>query len=549
MSENSGALQGTVLIWLVPATIVIVAVQLYVALTKSIHWDEFHHYDLIRSLEDGTLGRSLQTFYTHYLLWVLNLPGDAIDHIRAARVVMFVFELGAAIALFGIARRFASDVAAALIALAYLSAGFVIVNGTALRPDPQTAFLLTSALWLLATRRLRFVSILVFGALTGLAAMITIKVVFYAPAFAGIAWLRLAESKDKKIVLGQLAACVGAGLLSFGALYAWHAGFIAKPAVSAGLQTVGSAGSAVFADGFFPTWPTFVKQLLIAPHVTILWIFTFLYLTRLNLPPAQRICIVAMLLPLTVVLVYTNAYPYFFVFILPPVLAATAPVMEQVLIKKQRFGVLPVLVFMPVWALLIAMTIPRDVLDRQKQTIAVAHQLFPEPVTYFDIAGFLGDFDRALDYMPAGWGLKKYTSGGTPQLSEIMAQKTVPLLIDNHAVFTVALRDMEWHEHFFEADAEALRDSYINHWGYIWVAGKQFPAGKEALTTNVRVPGTYTLEGNPLQIAGTSYQPGDVIELQRGLYEIGGNRTGEATLRWGDHLEIPADPPPSGPIF
>lgn len=543
----TGRLHWPARAWVLSATTIIIAVQVYMALVKGLHWDEFHHFDIVRRLANGTLTHTLQTFYGHYFSWLLTLPGDVIDRVRTARLSMLLFEVGAAVALFGLARRFASDTAATLVALAYLSAGFVVVHGTAFRTDPQAAFLLTTALWLLATRRLTLASILAFGVLTGLAAMITIKVVFYAPAFAGIAWLRLSEGK--KAIAAKLAASVGASLITFAALYAWHAGFVAKPAVSAGLGTVSSAGRVVFGDGFFPAWPTFLVQLFIAPHVTLLAIATFFYLPRLAMPRAQRWCIGGMLLPLASVLVYTNAYPYFFVFLLPPVLAAMAPALDHVLIKQQRFSLRPLLVFMPIWAVFLATTIPSGVLETQKQTIEVAHRLFPEPVTYFDIAGMMGDHDRALTYMPAGWGLKNYTRRGNLQLSEIMAQKTVPLLIDNHAVFTVALRDMDWHEHFFEADAEALRDSYINHWGKIWVAGKQIPAGEDGLTIDVRIPGPYTLEGSSLQISGVAYQPGDVIELRRGLYEIGGNRADNATLRWGDHLEIPAAPPPSAPIF
>ncbi len=544
------ALRGSTLLLLSAAAAVIFGIQLYLALTRGINWDEFQHYDVVRRLDAGTLNQVLQTFFAQYFTWLLHLPGDVTDHIRVARVIMVFFEMGTAIAIFALARRFASDGAAALVALAYLTAGFVVIHGTAFRTDAQAAFLLMSALWLLASRRPDIVSALVFGALTGLAAMITIKVVIYAPAFAGIAWLRLRESGHRRTMAGYLAGCVIASLAVFAALYVWHSGFITKPALSAGMSTIGSASGVVFSAGLLPRLETLVFQIVFAPHVTALIIVTLVLLPRLPLTRAQSLSVLAMLLPLAVVLIYRNAFAYFYVFLLPPVLVATAPALQQLLMKRRRYGILPLAaLFMPAWALFIATLGPSGILDGQKQTIAVAHQLFPEPVTYFDFAGSLGDYDRALNFMPSGWGLASYRAREVPKLSQIMAEKAVPLLIENHHVLEAALVGNDWPEKLLDADAEALHNNFIHHWGRIWVAGKHIDAGAAPVSVNIGIPGQYTLEQSALRIDGTSYQPGEVIDLSRGTHEIGGGRTVEAILRWGDHLEIPAEAPTASPPF
>lgn len=512
--------------------------QLHFALTTGINWDEFQQYDSVRRLAAGTLEAPLQTFHSHLFGWLLHLPGDVTDHIHSARVIMLLCEVGTAIALFGLARRFASNTAAALISLAYLSGGYVVTQANAFRADPQAALLLMTALWLLACRPLRPAIIVLFGALAGLAAMLTIKVVFYAPAFAGIAWLRWQEEPEKRQFAAQLIACVVASLSGFAMLYAWHTSFLAEPQFSTGAKMLGSAWKVVFSEGLFPRWPFLVRQLLLAPHISMLLALSLIMWPKLHLSRAQRLAMAGLMLPLIVLLPYRNSYPYFFVFLLPPILVATAPVMDQIVLK--RYGTLPIAATMAVIAVFLAFYEPRGILENQKRVIAMAHRIFPEPVTYFDECGYLGDYDRALTFMPSGWGLSEYRRKGIPQFVEIMQRKTVPLLIANQDAFTAALENISV-PGLLEPDARALRENYIHHWGVIWVAGRHIPAGPHPLTIHVRIPGQYTLENGGLILDGVSHKPGDIINLKRGIHAIGAPRPHAATLRWGRHLMIPSE--------
>ena len=63
---------GTVLIVLV--------LQLQIALSRAINWDEFWHYSLTVLAMKGELDQPLQTFFTRAFMWVSALPGNAVDH-------------------------------------------------------------------------------------------------------------------------------------------------------------------------------------------------------------------------------------------------------------------------------------------------------------------------------------------------------------------------------------------------------------------------------------------------------------------------------------
>jgi len=70
--------------------------HLWVALTRSINWDEFHYFDLIRRYAAGTLDAPLQTFHVHLFSWLLELPFEPTAQVRGGRLVMLACLGGAA---------------------------------------------------------------------------------------------------------------------------------------------------------------------------------------------------------------------------------------------------------------------------------------------------------------------------------------------------------------------------------------------------------------------------------------------------------------------
>lgn len=526
------------------AAFLILTCQAYLLWTSGLNWDEFHHYDILRRLDDGTLSRPLQTFFGHLFTWILYLPGDIVDHVRVARVIMLVATLGTVLMIFGTARYFTTDRAAGIVALSYLSAGFVTTQSVTFRADALAAFLLMASLYLLTAFRLGLLQVVLFGFLTGLSAMVTIKVVFYAPAFLGVAWMRFQGATNKGRYVASLSAAVTTSLLVFFTLYIWHAQFVTEPAVDAGLELLDSAWSTVFSAGFFPKGAVFASQIILAPHVSVFVFLTVLLFPVLNASRSVKIALAGLLLPLTVLLIYRNGYGYFYVFILPPVLVAVAGTVEQFIMK--RTGTTWLSLFLAVWGIFLALIFideKQEIRSDQKELVAIGLEIFRQPVAYFDDVGALGDYRRVLPFMATGWGLQRYHSQGIPLFSNAMAEETIPLLITNSYVLEEEMSASSEAVHLLEEDAKALSESYIQHWGSFWVAGSHIPEGIENMSLMIRIPGVYTVENAPLVIDDILIKPGDSVDLQRGAHEIGGPRDQKATLRWGTGLYVPETPP------
>src|SRR3546814_3970348 len=71
-----------------------------------------------------------------------------------------------------------------------------------------------------------------------------------------------------------------------------------------------------------------------------------------------------------------------------------------------------------------------------------------------------------------------------------------------------------------DADASALREGFIPHWGPLWVAGRHFPAGSDARDFTIYAPGRYTVEGAAARIDGELLASGRVVELTRGTHRF-----------------------------
>jgi hypothetical protein len=527
------------------AAVVMLLVHLWVALNRGINWDEFHHFDMIRRFGAGTLEAPLQTFYIHLFKWLLDIPLEPTAQIRTGRLVMLASISISAVLLYGISTRFASRPAAALVALAWLTGGLVVEHGTAFRTDPLATVVLLAAAWLLARHKLTSGNAMVAGILVGLATVITIKSSLYAPVFAAIAWLHWQQGEREALFKAIVIACLAA-IATFASLFSWHSAQLAPVPPGAGIAATKSALETVFSEGFLPRADAFFEQIRLAPHLTLLIGLAPFAWRSVGKRRYEIFVMIGLMLPLATVLLYRNAYPYFYVFILPPVLVATAPAID-LLLKRLSPAILAGSFLLI--GLVIAANSPRGTIEGQRQTIAVAKQLFPQPVTYIDFAGSLGSQNRATDFMLSGWGLKNYHARGIPELRQIMLHKTVPLLVVNHPVLDAAMAGARPPERLMDADAAALRDNYIPHWGRLYVAGKVISPGGDPIEAEFLVPGPYTLEDAAIELDGRAYRPGDIITLSRGLHRIGGSRQAQATLRWGKNLPRPAEAPLPVPPF
>lgn len=527
------------------ALLIVLALQVELAFSKSINWDVFFHFSQINQHLLGRPTPWLQSPFVALFFWVPGLPGDNIAHIQLIRLLILPFEVVAVAAIVGMARRFASLETALLCGLLYATGGYVFLHASALRADMIAAALLSVAMWVGLCRPLRALEIAAILLLLALAFVSTIKTVLYAPAFLGIALYRLENRKARC----AFAALAGAAVL-IGALLIWGAPYLPADGLAGRLRDIGELGNdaarRMFTDGLFPQLWALQKQVLFAPLLAAAVLLAFFYACKPGRSAMDRVLLLSLLAPLATIAIYRNAYPYHFVFILPPAVVAAAPAIGPAV---RRFGAAPLAMILLASVLVLSFIEDRSVLPRQRTIIAGVHAIFPEPVTYIDNSGMVGDFPRAVNHFASGWGLADYRRAGEPQYSRAMAAEPVPMLLANNPILQDPFFDRDLDDGLLPADERVLRENYIQHWGYVFVAGRTFPAGAAPLTWRVAVPGIYTVEGDAVVIDGKLRPKGSLVDLARGQHLIAGGRAHDVTLRWGDHLGRPVAAWPREPLF
>lgn len=527
------------------ALLVVLALQVELVFSKSVNWDELFHFSQINQHLLGRPAPWLQSPFVALFWWVPGLPGDNIAHIQLIRLLILPFEVIAIAAIVGMARRFASVETALLCGLLYATGGYVFLHAFALRADMIAAALLSVAMWIGLCRPLRTVTIAAILLLLGLAFVSTIKTVLYAPAFFGIALYRIENPKAR----GALAAAVGIALLA-GAFVLFVAPLLPAGGVTGTLRDLGELGNdaagRMFSDGLFPQLWALQRQVVFAPLLAAAILLAFTHVCKPGRDRMERVLLLLLLAPLATIAVYRNAFPYHFAFILPPAVVAVAPAIGPAV---RRFGAAPLAAILVASALLLSFVEDRSVLPRQRIVIAGIHTIFPEPVTYIDNSGMAGDFPRAINHFASGWGLEIYQRSGEPLYSRAMESEPVPMLLANNVILQNPFLNLDLDEGLLPADERILRENYIRHWGYVFVAGRTFAAGTLPVVWRVAVPGIYTVEGDDVVIDGKLRPKESLVRLSRGDHRIAGGRTNVVTLRWGDHLARPAIGWPDGALF
>lgn len=526
------------------ATISIIAMQAWLIVTKAVNWDEFWFYSQIHEAAQGVLAKPLQTFHVRLFAWLAHIPADSITRIEIARATMLVCWCTTALAIAATAKRFVSGQAAWLGALAYLSAGYAFLHGAAFRTDPILAALLMMALWLLQSSRLDYRRVCAIALLIATATMLSIKVVLYLPAFAGMAWLCWCEDGRSRAMLVRLLVIAPLSCAIFALFYFAHSSGLTVDPASTSAATIRSSSDKMFSDGLLPQARYLFGQIALAPFLASIIITLPLALFSPALSGPNRVALMGLTLPLLSVLIYRNSFAYYYAFILPPAVVAASWAIERLWLRLGPAALAGIFTFN---AAMLAAAEPRDTLPRQQLLLTEIDRMFPEPVAYFDFCAMVGHFPRRIDFLTR-WGLERYREAERPRFTEAMAREPVPLLVVNHFVLEAALDGKSIDHGLLPLDATALRENYIQHWGPIWVAGKKLASNRSTREIVIAVPGRYTIEGGPLEIDGKLVRPGSVINLVTGRHVIGPH-SAPVTIRWGDHIHRPITPFPAGPLF
>lgn len=554
-----GSFSGTerLLLALVAAALLI---RLHLVFAYEVNWDEFLNLSMIYQHARGELHEVLQTIFVHAFGWVALVSINEVDQIIAVRLLMWALGVGSAVFLCLVCRRFVPLSAALFAVLCYLSFTFVVMQANSFRTDQMAVFLLMSALWLIVCGPRRLGSAALAGILIGLAGMVTIKSIFYAPTIAIILLARLLEARERRQALLLGLATAGAALLSFGGFYLAHRLTFADPASTLAFLERTTGKTLVERDFSFVT-ATLRLALLQNP---VFWLSALggllacvFGIARSRGRDADRWTVLAFAAPLGSLLVYSESYVYFYPFILPPV-AVLCGIGCAGLRRRGGHGI-AILATVLLVATLGAQYVSCLARDNQgqRQLLEVVHRAFPEPTPYIDRTSMVSAYPKRGFFM-SFWGMTDYYRQGDPVMREILVRDQPRFLLANRRM--LELDDLAPDEHgpghfgLFEEDVATLRQNYIRHWGALYVAGKRVAAARAPSSTvfEILVAGRYTVEAeDPVRLDGVRVQPGDVVDLAQGrhsLQTIGGG-SAEVTLRWGENLYRPAAPAPDRPIF
>ncbi|HSV43835.1 MAG TPA: hypothetical protein VLJ10_04695 [Candidatus Bathyarchaeia archaeon] len=537
----------------------------------NIHWDEFFFLSHVHCFTRGEVLSALQTFHVHLFAWLTHLPLNEIGQIIVGRYCIAAVGMASGLMIYRISRLYLSRPGALFSALCYFSYASTFFYGAQFRADPLCLFLFLMALEIVLRRPALFLQAFAAGALLALAWMISIKSSFYVVTIVLIYGIRFLTGADKKHAAKEvfwfLVLWAGFVLLLSG----WHrvlvAGPAACPAGSPGISIFFSLKSTfekMFLDSpFFPRSKYFLLTVLRNPVTWCAMLFGIgLVLRDKSKIPAgtqdRRPLLALIFLPLTV-LFYRNAWPYYDVFILPPLMIFSGMTMEDALSRYGKtLSRLSGTAAFVLAALVIATAGIHYEMHRsdgqkaQKEMVTLVHAVFPEPVFYIDRCSMIASYPKAGFFMST-WGMEEYRKTGVAVLARAVEDKHPVFLIANKMALDSELSlGMKKKARLLPEDEDTLRNNYIHHWGALWVAGKTVEfsaAGKKEFS--IDIPGVYTLEANgPVMIDGEMFAPGSFVLLSAGTHVIKVDQAPVSiSLRIGKNLYRPSVKPLTGPLF
>jgi hypothetical protein len=540
------------------AALAVVAVLLYLRLIYrlNINWDEFHFLAQVHLFRAGALGSSLQTLHVHAFRWVPATGANEVDQIIAARFAYWLLLLCSCTLIYLVARRFMVPAAALFAVLCCLSYTEIMRHATAFRFDGLALFLVLVAVAALLLDPSARRSAVVAGVTLAVAILVTLKAAFFLPTLVLVLLFRPSRHRPQEIVWFGSALLVGLAIV-----YALHRAVLTDPAIGAG-RTLQSAGTRTIRfDEPFPAW-THIRASV--NRNTLVWLIlldgVLLALYRLR-DPVQRkrsLVLLAFVVPLLSLIVYRNAFPYYFVFIMPPALILAGLRVDQLLILAERgtaWARPAVLVLVGAIVIGFADDYRRHSVDQvtvQRNVVSAVHEIFPTPVPYIDRSSMIASFPKVGFFMST-WGFAAYHERGDAIFAALVRQRTPRFVLANHPALrldsTVVQPFVPGRPRLLPADFELLQSHFVHHWGPIYVAGRRLTVSAGVVAEMpVLIPGTYVLEaGTPVSVDGLTRRPGERVQLEQRTYSVVSAVDAEVTFR----LDVPrpTGSEPGGTLF
>lgn len=539
---------------------ILAALQLILVFRLPVNWDEFRFLSLIYEYKRGTLSRGLQTAHVHLFGWLTHLGQNEVDQIVAARLGYWLLLVGSTVLLYLVGRKILSRPAALFAVVCFLSYSDIIGHGTSFRADGLSLFLLLAGVALLLRQDRGYAVVVASGASVAAALAVTIKAVFFLPTLA-LALLAANRQMSVRARSVRLIAFAGAVAVVFGMLYGLHAASLAgvTPERSAGYAR--RAGEKMLRlDDLFPRFDYLILTFLSNAFIwVLLGIGTGLAVIRaIRFRESRFVLTLILVLPLASIAVYRNAFPYFYVLVMPTAFVACALPMDEMLRQTTGSIVRSSSIVAMALAVLLGASLnyvwflQDDDLASQRRLVSYVHEVFPTPVPYIDGHDVISSFPKAGFFMST-WGFEKYRAGGEPVFGDLLARPHPPVFV---LATNAALRldraepTREDPYQLFPEDLRLLKENFVHEWGPLFVAGKRVRPGRAGHIVDVFIGGEYVVEAaEPVRVGHEVYSPGATVALPRGPVELAAARDSALViLRWAHRVATPPDEP-TRPVF
>jgi hypothetical protein len=568
MSENSipsvstgrpVSLSGLVSIRTVRAALVFLlcvsyAMVVLTAVLRPMNGDEAIFLSDIHRTANGWDQSLLQTVHTHLFWWWLPHMGlDEVGQTIIGRTINVVLWAASLVLLHRLGRHLLDPLGALVGVVLFAVFLYSVASAADFRIDGLVLpVLLSVALLLLNPTTGRVAAA---GALSAVALALTIKAVLWAPAFVGVLavglWHR--QKRLRPILWGTLTlAGTYAGIML---AHRWAIATGSDPEPGIPIDRLAGIGSYMLFDGLFPQPLVLGASLLHNPVTwTLIAIGSVLAVASLREPKTRGVSLKLLFLafPLTSVAFYTNAFPYAYLVLIPTACLLAGKAFSRFMGTGE--GVKGVTALLALVGVAIPMTLfaswelREDHTKHQRRVLSAVHQLFDEPVPYFDLGGMLASFPRPRIAITRAV-LSGYRRAGVPVVANYIRDSAPPLLIVNSPSLDMwtdgKLDEVDPDVRLLPQDEEALRATYAHYWSQIYLAGRQWSdlGAGERRAFEIVVPGDHTLLAeNAVTVDGRTYAPGATIALEAGPHELR-TTAAEPDLRilWGKDLKLPSE--------
>lgn len=529
--------------------ICIAMMRLFLIFVNEANWDEYLNLSMVYMHDRGELDEVLQTGFVHLFKWVPLVSTNEADQIIAARLLYFIVALVTSLAIWGVARTFVSVNGALFVVLCYWAIDYNFIHAVSLRTDPLSACAMMCTLYLIVSRPPTFSLAICAGILTGLAGFFTIKAIFYVPPLVLVAMLRYSSFVPmyRSIVLVLLAGCMAVfSFICFNAIHATTFKEMASPL--AFLTRTSSSTLGVGQNDILSTYLLGVFVNNLAVFIVMIISFCLLLVQLRNTKDRKNtlICL-ALITPAISLFIYRDSYPYFYPFILAPIIIVCCSFWEALSHRgydRILLAISAVIFLNPVQS---SFKHSQRSITKQRNTLNAIHQMFPNPVTYIDGRSMVASLPKRGLFMST-WGMTDYRHLGLPIMEQTILAEQPQFLLANTPYlqidkFTPA-ESQSTSLGLLAPDVSILKESFVQFWGPVYIPAKNIRPENNSM--RILISGNYRLVTDaPILIDGKTLELNETIYLETGNYEIASRSHAKLIL----DVAHPAIKPPPQRLF